>query len=158
MIYVLDTDIMIFVVRGLKTKRRTKHHLAMRQQAQRLVERCKQAQSVGDAVGVSAITVSELEYGAQRSDRYKTEIKAVRQILVPFDLYDYDAVACAEYYGRIRYEIETAGMTIGALDLFIAAHALSLNATLVTNNERHFRRVSSLTVENWAKAAPNDER
>ena len=157
MIYLLDTDIMIFLVRGLKTRRRTKHHLAMRQQARQLVERCKQAQSTGDSVGVSAITVSELEYGGQRSDRYETEIEAVRRILRPFDLYDYDAVACAEQYGRIRYELESAGATIGALDLLIAAHALGLNATLVTNNGRPFRRVSNLTVENWTQATSDDE-
>ena len=157
MIYLLDTDIMIFLVRGLKTRRRTKHHLAMRQQARQLVERCKQAQSRGDSVGLSAITVSELEYGGQRSDRYETEIEAVRRILRPFDLYDYDAVACAEQYGRIRYELESAGATIGALDLLIAAHALGLNATLVTNNGRPFRRVSNLTVENWTQATSDDE-
>lgn len=157
MIYLLDTDIMIFLVRGLKTKRRTKHHLAMRQQARQLVERCKHAQSKGDSVGVSAVTVSELEYGARRSDCYETEIEALRKILLPFDLYDYDAVVCAEHYGRIRFEIEAAGVTIGALDLLIAAHALGLNATLVTNNERHFRRVSNLTVDNWAKSESTDE-
>jgi len=155
MIYLLDTDIMIFLVRGLKTKRRTKHHLALRQQARQLVERCKHAQSMGDSLGVSAITVSELEYGAQLSNRYETEIEAVRKILLPFDLYDYDAVACAEHYGRIRREIEAAGVTIGALDLLIAAQALGLNATLVTNNEKHFHRVNNLTVKNWAKAASN---
>ena len=155
MIYLLDTDIMIFLVRGLKTKRRTKHHLALRKRARQVVERCKRAQSTGDSVGVSAITVSELEYGAQRSDRYETEIEAVRKILLPFDLYDYDAVACAEHYGRIRREIEAIGVTIGALDLLIAAQALGLNATLVTNNEKHFRRVSNLTVKNWAKPASN---
>ena len=156
MIYLLDTDITIFLVRGLKTRRRTKHHLAMRQQARQVVERCKQAQSRGDSVGVSAITVSELEYGGQRSDRYETEIEAVRKILRPFDLYDYDAVTCAEQYGRIRCELESAGATIGALDLLIAAHALGLNATLVTNNEKHFRRVSILTVANWTHAPSND--
>ena len=105
MIYLLDTDIMIFLVRGLKTRRRTKHHLAMRQQARQVVDRCKQAQSRGDSVGLSAVTVSELGYGGQRSDCYETEIEAVRRILRPFDLYDYDAVACAEQYGRIRYEL-----------------------------------------------------
>ncbi len=96
MIYLLDTDIMIFLVRGLKTRRRTKHHRAMRQQARQLVERCKQAQSRGDSVDISAITVSELEYGGRRSGPYETEIEAVRKILLPFDLYDDDRVACAE--------------------------------------------------------------
>jgi tRNA(fMet)-specific endonuclease VapC len=153
MIYLLDTDIMIFLIRGLKTRRQTKHYLAMRQQARKLVERCKQVQTAGDSVGVSAITASELEYGAQRSDRYETEIEAVRKILLPFDLHDYNAVECAEHYGRICRQIEAAGVTIGALDLLIVAHAFGLHATLVTNNEKHFRRVSNLPVENWTKAA-----
>ena len=151
MIYLLDTDTMIYLVRGLKTKRRTKHHLQMRQRARALVKRCKQAQSAGHSVGLSAITVSELEYGAQRSDHYETEIEALRKVLVPFDLYAYDAVGCAAQYGRIRYELEASGATIGALDLLIAAHALSLNGTVVTNNVGHFRRVGKLIVENWAK-------
>ncbi len=110
MIYLLDTDIMIFLVRGLKTRRRTKHHLQMRQQARALVERCKLAQSAGHSVGLSAITVSELEYGARRSERYDTEVEALRKVLVPFDLYDYDAVGCAEHYGRIRYDLEAFGL------------------------------------------------
>lgn len=156
MIYLLDTDTMIFLVRGLKTKRRTKHHLEKRQQARALVERCKHAQSAGHSVGMSAITVSELEYGAQRSDRYETEIEAMRKVLLPFDLYDYDAIGCAEHYGRIRYELEASGAMIGALDLLIAAHALSLNGAVVTNNEGHFRRVNKLIVENWAKSLPDD--
>jgi len=151
MIYLLDTDTMIYLVRGLKTKRRTKHHLLTRQRARALVDRCKHAQSAGHSVGVSAVTVSELEYGARRSDQYETEIEALRKILLPFDLYDYDATVCAAEYGRIRYELEASGATIGALDLLIAAHALSLNGAVVTNNEGHFRRVGNLTVENWAK-------
>jgi tRNA(fMet)-specific endonuclease VapC len=157
MIYLLDTDMMIFLVRGLKTRRRTKRHLAMRQQSRQLVERCKHVQSLGDSIGVSAITVSELEYGNWRSEQYETEIEAVRMILRPFDLYDYEVVACVEHYGRIRYELEAAGRTIGALDLLIAAHVLGLNATLVTNNERHFRRISGLAVENWTRTSSNDE-
>jgi len=117
MIYLLDTDIMIFLLRGLNTDRRTKSHLSRHQQAFELMRRCKQALSVGDSVGISAITVSELEYGARRSGRYEQESEALRKILVPFDLYDYDAEACAEHYGRIRSEMTSAGETIGAYDL-----------------------------------------
>lgn len=150
MIFLLDTDITIFLIRGLKTKRKSKHHLEMHDRAVHIVKHCKVAQSKGDSVGLSAITVSELEYGARRSGNYESEIAAVRKILTPFDLCDYDAVVCSKHYGRIRHEVESAGVAIGALDLYIAAHAFAMNATLVTNNERHFRRVNDLRVENWA--------
>lgn len=107
-------------------------------------------------MGVSAVTVAELEYGGRRSGHYEKEIEAVRKILLPFELYDDDAVACAEQYGRIRHELDSAGGTIGALDLLIAAHAFGLHATLVTNNEKHFRRISNLALENWTQAPSGD--
>jgi tRNA(fMet)-specific endonuclease VapC len=88
---------------------------------------------------------------------YYRLVVPIRKVLLPFDLYDYDAVACAEQYGRIRHELDSAGGTMGALDLLIAAHALGLNATLVTNNQKHFRRVNNLAVENWTQAASDDE-
>jgi tRNA(fMet)-specific endonuclease VapC len=73
--------------------------------------------------------------------------------LAPFQIYDYDEVDCPAHYGRVRYELETLGQTIGSMDLLIAAHALSLDATLVTNNPAHFERVSGLKVANWLKQA-----
>ncbi len=100
-------------------------------------------------VGLSAITVSELEFGAHNSGDYDTEIAAVGKILTPFDVFAYDDTTCPVHYGRIRHELEQAGQTIGAMDLLIAAHALSLTATLVTNNLAHFRRISDLSVARW---------
>ena len=149
MIYLLDTDAMILMIWGLKATGQSQHHRTSRKRARILVERCKQVQVDGHSIGVSAVTVSELEYGAWRSNHYEHEVSAVRKVLMPFDTYAYDAVACAEHYGRIRYELETKGKPIGALDLLIAAHALSLGATLVSNNEKHFGRVRGLAVENW---------
>lgn len=146
MIHILDTDMLIYMIHGLKT---TGRRQGQRQRALDLVERCRQAQKEGHAVGVSAITVSELEFRARKSDRYEDEIAAVAKILAPFDLYDYAAVGCAPHYGRIRHELEQAGQTIGAMDLLIAAHALSLDATLVTNNLAHFQRVPGLRVTDW---------
>jgi tRNA(fMet)-specific endonuclease VapC len=143
-IHILDTDMLIHMIRGLKATGRRQ-----RQRALDLVERCRQAQKEGHAVGVSAITVSELEFGARKSGRYEDEIAAVAKILTPFDLYDYAAVSCAPHYGRIRHDLEQAGQTIGAMDLLIAAHALGLDATLVTNNLAHFQRVTGLRVTDW---------
>jgi tRNA(fMet)-specific endonuclease VapC len=102
-------------------------------------------------VGLSAVTISELEFGARRSGDYEAEVAAVRKVLAPFDLYDYDAVLCPQHFGRIRAELEARGATIGSMDLLIAAHALALDATLVTNNDAHFSRVAGLRVVNWVK-------
>ena len=146
MIYLLDPDTLIYMIRGLKA---TGRRQSLRQRALELVERCRQAQKEGHAVGVSAITVSELTFGAYNSGRYEDEIAAVEKILAPFESFDYEAVQCAPHYGRIRHELEQAGETIGAMDLLIAAHALGLDATVVTNNLAHFRRVSGLKATEW---------
>jgi tRNA(fMet)-specific endonuclease VapC len=146
MIHILDTDTLIYMIRALKADGRRR---GRREQGLHLVERCRQAQKEGHGVGISAITVSELEFGARKSGHYEDESAAVAKILAPFDVYDYEAVGCAPPYGHIRHELEQAGQTIGAMDLLIAAHALSLDATLVTNNLAHFRRVPGLKVTDW---------
>ena len=145
MIHLLDTDMLIYIIRGLKSSRRP----AQRQRAQELVHRCRELQSAGDAVGLSAMSVSELEFGARVSGQYDSEMAAVRKVLTPFEIYNYDSVACPPHYGRIRHELETKGVTIGSMDLLIAAHALALDATLVSNNVAHFSRVRGLRIANW---------
>jgi tRNA(fMet)-specific endonuclease VapC len=145
-LYVLDTDMVIFMLRGLKAPAR--QH-SRRERAMALVKRCREAQAEGDVVGLSAITVSELEFGAYHSGDYDTEIAAVRKILMPFEVFDYDGTNCPAHYGCIRHELEQAGQAIGAMDLLIAAHALALTATLVTNNLAHFQRISGLSVTRW---------
>jgi tRNA(fMet)-specific endonuclease VapC len=149
MIYLLDTDMLIYMVRGLKAHGRQR---GQRQRAVQLVQRCRAAQTTGHELGLSALTVAELEFGAHRSGNYGAEIAAVRKVLSPFEAYDFDAVACAANYGRIRHELEKNGTMIGSMDLLIAAHAVSLDAILITNNVAHFSRVSGLRVENWLSA------
>jgi tRNA(fMet)-specific endonuclease VapC len=148
MIYLFDTDLLTFMVRGLKAPPRRARN---RQQATALMERCRTAQTAGDSVGLSAMAVSELEFGARKSGKYEDEIAAVQKVLTPFDLYAYDAVACPAHYGRLRHELEANGQTIGSMDMLIAAHALALGAVLVTNNDAHFSRVAGLRVVNWLK-------
>jgi tRNA(fMet)-specific endonuclease VapC len=145
MIYLLDTDTLIYMIRGHKPSARRQ----VRERARRLVARCRQAQDEGHAVGVSAITVSELEYGAQKSGRYEQESAAIAKILAPLETFDYDAVNCAATYGLVRHTVENNSESIGAMDLLIAAHALALDATLVTNNLEHFRRVDGLSLADW---------
>ncbi len=103
--------------------------------------------NVGD-VGVSSITVAELQYGAQKSQRPAGNEHALEQFVAPLMILDFDYEA-AKTYGRIRAVLERQGTPIGALDMLIAAHALSLDVTLVTNNEREFARVPGLTIDNW---------
>lgn len=145
-LYTLDTDTVIFMLRGLRAPAR--QH-ARREKARALVTRCRDAQTQGDIVALSAITVSELEFGACNSIDYEAEMAAVRKLLTPFELLDYDSATCPPHYGRVRHQLERAGRPIGAMDLLIAAHALAVDATLLTNNLTHFRRVSGLSVTRW---------
>jgi tRNA(fMet)-specific endonuclease VapC len=70
-------------------------------------------------------------------------------ILTPFDVFVYDGATCPAHFGRVRHKLEQAGRAIGAMDLLIAAHALAITATLVTNNLAHFQRISGLSVMRW---------
>jgi tRNA(fMet)-specific endonuclease VapC len=100
------------------------------------------------SVGVSIITVSELQCGAAKSLHPQRNREALEQFLLPLEILDYDSAA-AFHYGEIRSHLEKAGTPIGPLDTLIAAHARSLNATLVTNNLDEFRRVPGLKVIDW---------
>lgn len=96
---------------------------------------------------VSAITVAELRFGATR--RKSAKLHALIDAftgnvpVLPFD------EACAVEFGRIANELAERGSPIGDFDVLIAAHAVTLNLTLVTNNVKHFHRVRRLKVENW---------
>ena len=103
--------------------------------------------AVGE-VGISSITVSELQFGVEKSRRVEQNRAALMQFLLPLVIANFDYES-AVVYGRIRAELERLGTPMGPLDTLIAAHALSLDVTLVTNNEREFSRVSDLRVENW---------
>jgi tRNA(fMet)-specific endonuclease VapC len=145
-VFILDTDTLIFIIRGLKHQRGTSTS-----KAERILERIRHEQAGGARVGVSAVTASELEFGTCRSAQPMTERRAVSKILAPFELLDYDAVSAPRHYGEIRAQLEAAGVPIGAMDLLIAAHARALGATLVTNSTTEFSRVAGLRCENWAE-------
>lgn len=104
---------------------------------------------VGDIV-LSSITVSELIYGAHKSQFVEKNLKAIEHFLVPFDVAEYDYKAALEY-GNIRATLEKKGQPIGSLDTLIAAHAKALDVVLVTNNMKEFEKVEGLKVENWVK-------
>jgi tRNA(fMet)-specific endonuclease VapC len=101
-------------------------------------------------IGISSITLSELVYGAVKSSNPEQNHLALAQFVAPLEILSYDHKA-SHYYGDIRYHLEKKGTPIGALDMLIAAHALSAGCILVTNNEREFHRVPDLKIENWAQ-------
>jgi tRNA(fMet)-specific endonuclease VapC len=100
-------------------------------------------------LGVSSITVAELEYGIHKSSQPERNRIALTSFLLPFEIIDFDQAAAAEY-GEIRAWQTTHGKTVGALDMLIAAQARSRGLVLVTNNEKEFSLVPKLQIENWA--------
>ena len=98
-------------------------------------------------IAVSSITVAELFYGVKKKNSHKLEV-AVIEFIYPLDKLAFDDNA-ALAYGDIRVQLEASGSVIGAHDMFIAAHAKSVDAVLVTNNTREFQRVDGLMLEDW---------
>ncbi|HEX7151268.1 MAG TPA: PIN domain-containing protein [Thermoanaerobaculia bacterium] len=129
-LYMLDTDSVSYALRGQgKVGSRILEH--------RPSELC-----------VSAITVAELRYGASRRDSAKLhqliDTFIANVAVMPFD------DDCAGQFGTIAATLAERGSPIGDFDVLIAAHAVAAEATLVTNNVKHFARVDGLHVENWA--------
>jgi tRNA(fMet)-specific endonuclease VapC len=103
---------------------------------------------VGDQnICTSIIVACELRYGCIKSGSPRL-LRAVTDLLDEITVLPFDAPAY-ERYGRIRAELEAVGKPIGGNDLLIAAHALAAGATIATANDREFRRVPTLDVENW---------
>ena len=99
-------------------------------------------------VCVSVITKAELLFGVEVSPRRSQDEAALSAFLGYVEILDFPDAA-APYYAKIRADLKRQGAMIGANDLLIAAHACSLDLTLVTNNAREFRRVRGLATENW---------
>ncbi|MBV6494814.1 MAG: Ribonuclease VapC2 [Turneriella sp.] len=134
MIYLLDTDICIYTIT---------------QKYKKLIRRLK---SIGKSheIGISSITYAELQFGIQNSSRVIENQLALVEFLAPLKTFDFDERAGIEF-GSVRLNLQEKGKLIGPYDMLIAAHARSLNATLITNNESEFKRVAGLHVENWVK-------
>jgi len=99
-------------------------------------------------VGISSITLGELAFGASKSSRAKESYAALGEFLLPLDVAEFGERAAMQY-GEVRALLAREGIPIGPLDTLIAAHALSIEATLVTHNTREFKRVQGLRVEDW---------
>ena len=102
---------------------------------------------VGD-IGISSITLSELRYGVAKSTHREKNARALDEFIIPLEVVAFDEEA-AQVYGDIRATLEKAGTPIGAMDMLIAAHAISMDTPLVTNNSREFSRVTTLHILDW---------
>lgn len=132
--FLLDTNICIYIRR-----RRPPQIL---QQFGRL--------QVGEAA-ISVITFGELIYGAEKSEQRDAAMRQLEELASLLPVLPLPADV-GRSYGALRAELETNGQVIGNNDLWIAAHAKAAKLILVTNNEREFKRVSGLEVQNWAKS------
>ena len=127
----LDTNICIYIIK---------------QQPAAVLKRFLEYQ-IGD-IGISTITLSELRYGVAKSTHREKNSNALDEFIIPLEVVTFDENA-ADVYGDIRASLEKTGKPIGAMDMLIAAHALSLGIPLVTNNAREFERIPDLTILDW---------
>ena len=131
--YLLDTNIVIYVL-----KRRPIEVLSLfNENASRMA--------------ISAITLSELFHGAEKSTRVSDNLVAIEDFCSRLEVLPYGAKA-AQHYGAIRAGLEKTGQPIGVNNLHIAAHARSEGLVVVTNNIGEFARVPALQVENWVQS------
>lgn len=131
--YMLDTDTCSYIVK------RSSQPILRRLQNLPLDEVC-----------ISVVTKAELLYGVEISPRKKTDGIAVDAFFENVVVLDFPDAAASDY-ADIRADLKKRGAIIGGNGLLIAAHARCTALTLVTNNEREFKRVKGLTIENWAK-------
>lgn len=151
MIYLLDTDTTILLLRGLSTSSpKTDRQRKMHERGHRILAACRHHSASGAVIGLSAITIAELEFGACGADDPSKERARMQRFLAPFSKFDFGTDQPTRHYGEIRSTLESLGQSIGPNDLLIAAHALALSATLVTNNPKEFKRIQALTCANWA--------
>jgi len=132
MLYMLDTNICSYIIRHKP--------ISIKKKLQEVENR--------DTVALSSIVVSELLYGATKKDSPKL-LKILSAFIDNFIIYDYAKVS-AQSYAIIRKDLEKKRKIIGANDLFIASHALSLGTILVTNNTKEFEQVEKLVLEDWS--------
>ena len=129
--YMLDTNICIYLIK---------------QKPAVVLDRFKQTDI--SEISISSITLSELFYGVSKSSKPAQNLMALTQFAAPLEIMPFAGEA-AQCYGDLRAHLEIQGTPIGSLDMLIAAHAISLSTTLVTNNEKEFNRVPNLNIENW---------
>lgn len=133
MIYLLDTNILIYLIKN--------HPPSIAQKVNSLTADAQ--------LYMSFVTWAELLKGAERSDRKAETLRRLDQLALQINVIYPDGPGICKHYAEQFTRLKEAGTPIGANDLWIACHALAENATLVTHNTKEFSRVSGLTVEDW---------
>jgi tRNA(fMet)-specific endonuclease VapC len=129
--YMLDTDICIYIIK------------------RKPISALKRLESLQSGqLAMSAITFAELMNGAKKSKQVEANAAKLNELGELIQILPFDQKA-AIFYGDVRSTLEKKGIIIGSNDLLIAAHALSLGCILVSNNEKEFKRVDGLRIENW---------
>lgn len=135
--YLLDTDTCIYLMTDREPQRR-----------ERVLTHLEDLQPA-ETVYLSSITLTELSYGAHKGRWSRANTELLERFLMDFTIATFGESA-ARIAGALRASLEKKGKPIGPLDTLIAAHALELDATLITNNVREFSRVPGLHVKNWS--------
>ena len=130
--FLLDTDTIIYSLKGNQT----------------VIQNLSNHQY--DPLRISVISLMELYYGAYKSQKISANLAKVRRIEKAFDTIPADFFI-TETFGMIKSSLESQGNPLDDFDLIIAATALAHNLILVTNNEKHFRRVEGIKLENWSR-------
>jgi tRNA(fMet)-specific endonuclease VapC len=130
LVYMLDTNICIYVIKNRPPVLRERFNLAAEQ------------------LCISSITLAELYYGAEKSTRRDENLATIEQFAARLETLPFAEKAAAQY-GQLRAELEREGTPCGPHDMQIGAHARSEGLIVVTNNLREFSRIRGLRVENW---------
>jgi len=133
--YLLDTNICIYIIKKSP------------EQVLKKLEVITNSEGKNE-VYLSAVTVSELFYGVEKSNQSEKNLEALKGFLTLFNVVDFDHES-AEIFGKVRSDLERKGTVIGPYDLQIASIAIANDLTLVTNNTKEFSRVDGLKLENW---------
>ena len=133
--YMLDTDMCNYIIK--------EHPIKVLEHFQKLDM---------NTICISIVTYAELMYGVERSSSKRINHAVVKDFTKHLDVVKWDLEA-ADCYAVIRTELEAKGSPIGAMDMMIAAHSQSINAVLVTNNQKHFSKVKGIKIENWVESS-----
>ena len=133
MIYMLDTDTCSYI---------------MRVHSQSVLEELEKRAREVEGVCISVITYQELRFGAERASTDKYHVR-IDEFCDRIDFIADWSTEEADLFAKVQCELLANGTPIGENDTMIATHAMTNGATLVTNNVKHFSRVSGLTLENW---------
>ena len=132
MAYLIDTDIIIFALRGDKT----------------VLAKFEENKNI--PISISMITYAELVFGAKRSQNERTNMLKVNRIREIYPVEELN-IGIMELFADIKANMYSKAIRIEDMDLFIAATAIYNDLTLVTNNTKHFRNIPLLKLENWKR-------